>query len=199
MWKRRNPRACAPLDEYAPRMQEREGRVSVRYVIERLRHDGGPRMDPIPFQDAYGQVHRHRVNDSDRALMGRWLARRHDGMRVMTRRSDFGACRSHWAVGAKPKRESTRLVAACARAARVGRFSGPVTVTCRWVERDARRDLDNVAFGMKFVLDVLVEAGVIGDDDRRHVSGTSSEFATGGGDSRVVVTIAGEDMHRRNS
>lgn len=109
------------------------------------------------------------------------------------------ACRSHWAVGAKLKRESTRLVAACARAARVGRFSGPVTVTCRWVERDSRRDLDNVAFGMKFVLDGLVEAGVIGDDDQRHVGGISSEFSIDGKNPRVVISITGEDMHWRSS
>lgn len=89
MWKRRNPRACALLDEYALGMQEREGRVSVQYVIEKLRHDGGLRLEPVPFQDAYGQVHRYGANNSDRALIGRWLARRHDGMRVMTRRSDF--------------------------------------------------------------------------------------------------------------
>lgn len=109
------------------------------------------------------------------------------------------ACRSHWAVGAKLKRESTELVAACARAARVGRFSGPVTVACRWVERDARRDLDNVAFGMKFVLDGLVEAGVIEDDDQRHVDGISSEFAMDRENPRVVISITGEDMHWRSS
>lgn len=47
----------------------------------------------------------------------------------------------------------------------------PVFLVFRWVERDKRRDHDNVAFAKKFVQDALVKAGVIPGDGWKHVTG----------------------------
>ena len=46
----------------------------------------------------------------------------------------------------------------------------------RWVEKDRRRDLDNIAAARKFVLDGLVEAGVLKTDGWNHVSGWIDKF-----------------------
>ena len=46
----------------------------------------------------------------------------------------------------------------------------PVTVRFTWVEGNRRRDIDNVAFAKKFVLDGLVQAGVIGNDTPQYVT-----------------------------
>ena len=46
---------------------------------------------------------------------------------------------------------------------------GPVEVRLTWVESDHRRDQDNITSAQKFLLDGLVEAGVIRDDSQRYV------------------------------
>jgi Holliday junction resolvase RusA-like endonuclease len=46
----------------------------------------------------------------------------------------------------------------------------------RWIEKDLRRDPDNICAGAKFVMDALVELGRIPGDTRRWVKGISHEF-----------------------
>lgn len=99
------------------------------------------------------------------------------------------ACRAHRAMGARLKREQTELVAWYARSASLRRHERPVEVTCEWHERDARRDLDNVAFAAKFVLDGLVMAGVIAGDDQAHVTGIEHRFLVSPDWPRVVVEV----------
>ena len=76
-----------------------------------------------------------------------------------------------------------------ARAAGAHGHEGPVEVTCEWHERDARRDLDNVAFAAKFVLDGLVMAKVIAGDDQAHVTGIEHRFLVSPDWPRVVVEV----------
>lgn len=85
------------------------------------------------------------------------------------------------------KHTETSRAANAARGVRS--FHEPVTVEFLWVEKDRRRDLDNVAFAKKFVLDGLVQAGVIADDNAKHVVGLSDSFAYDKSNPRVVVTI----------
>ena len=74
------------------------------------------------------------------------------------------------------KQECTSLAAWAAKAARMPRFARPVTVRFTWVEGNRRRDIDNVAFAKKFILDGLVRAGVILDDTPRYVAGLADRF-----------------------
>lgn len=92
-----------------------------------------------------------------------------------------------WAAAIK-RRETTRARDA-AVAARVPAFHGPVTVRFLWVEESRRRDLDNVAFAKKFVLDGLVEAGVLPGDGQRHVVGLQDTFERDPDRPRVVVEV----------
>lgn len=43
------------------------------------------------------------------------------------------------------------------------------SVSCSWVSRTGRKDPDNVAAGVKFVLDGLVKAGILPNDGRSEV------------------------------
>lgn len=90
------------------------------------------------------------------------------------------------------KQECTSLAAWAAKAARMPRFSRPVTVRFTWVERNRRRDLDNVAFGKKFVLDGLVAAGVIGNDTPQYVTGFEDKFEYDGRNPRIIVEVTDE-------
>lgn len=92
---------------------------------------------------------------------------------------------------AKLKRSWTEGVWALANLARLGRFDSPVTLRFEWVERDRRRDPDNIAAGgRKLVLDGLVKAGVIAGDGWRHVAGWTDTFSIEPRRVGVGVTIA---------
>ncbi len=59
---------------------------------------------------------------------------------------------------------------------RLPKLSPPVIIHFHWIESDRRRDLDNIAFAKKFVLDALVKFGKIPDDSSRYVSGFTDSF-----------------------
>lgn len=52
----------------------------------------------------------------------------------------------------------------------------PCIVHFTWVEKNKRRDLDNIAFAKKFILDALVNEGILQDDSYRHVRGFTDSF-----------------------
>lgn len=52
----------------------------------------------------------------------------------------------------------------------------PVFIIFRWVEKNKRRDHDNVAFAKKFILDALVKAGILKGDGWKHVTGFLDTF-----------------------
>lgn len=46
----------------------------------------------------------------------------------------------------------------------------PVAITFEWWEKTKRRDLDNIASCTKFILDALVENGILKDDNVQYVT-----------------------------
>lgn len=89
--------------------------------------------------------------------------------------------------GARMKRRETERARLCAMG--LPYFPGRVRVLFTWVERDRRRDPDNVAFAKKFVFDGLVAAGVIQNDSPRYVAGFEDRFAVDPRDPRVEVVV----------
>ena len=68
------------------------------------------------------------------------------------------------------------------------RFEHPIEIEFLWVEENKRRDLDNVAFAKKFILDAMVKAGKLKDDNRRCVTAFRDRFAYGK-EAKVILTI----------
>jgi Holliday junction resolvase RusA-like endonuclease len=97
------------------------------------------------------------------------------------------ACRTNPHVGAKMKRDNEALVALYAR--RLTAMRSPVRVHFTWVEKNARRDPDNVRAGAKFILDQLVRSGILSDDSQAHIAGLSDTFAVDKANPRVEVTL----------
>ena len=64
----------------------------------------------------------------------------------------------------------------------------PVIGNFTWVEENKRRDLDNICFAKKFILDALVEAEVLKDDNRRIVTNFRDNFEYAK-ESKVVVEL----------
>jgi Holliday junction resolvase RusA-like endonuclease len=72
--------------------------------------------------------------------------------------------------------------------ARLPKFNKPIKIHFHWVEGNKRRDLDNVAFSKKFILDAMVKAGKLQDDNRRFVTAFTDTFSYGK-ETKVILTI----------
>lgn len=93
-------------------------------------------------------------------------------------------------IAAKIKRDETKRVSDLATSPDMPTFSNPVMVRCIWIEPNSRRDADNVAFAKKFILDGLVDAGVLIDDSRKYVVGFIDVFPEPDKNNpRVIVEI----------
>ena len=88
--------------------------------------------------------------------------------------------------GAKMKRDTQDAIKVYMRA--TIHFENPVRLHFHWIEKTSRRDLDNVAFAKKFILDALVELGVLTDDSQKYVKGFTDTFEKGK-ENGVIVTI----------
>lgn len=65
----------------------------------------------------------------------------------------------------------------------------PVFIEFTWVEKNKRKDKDNIAFAKKFILDALVKCGTIPDDKWDDVDGFFDNFEIDKDNPRVVVDI----------
>ena len=64
----------------------------------------------------------------------------------------------------------------------------PVIGHFTWIEENKRRDLDNICFAKKFILDALVQAGVLADDNRKIVTNFTDSFEYAD-KSKVIVEL----------
>ncbi|MCM1008862.1 MAG: hypothetical protein NC485_13280 [Ruminococcus flavefaciens] len=71
---------------------------------------------------------------------------------------------------------------------RLPRFENPVRIHFHWIEGNKRRDFDNIAFAKKFILDSLVKAGKLRDDNRKCVTAFTDTFDYGN-QTKVILTI----------
>lgn len=85
------------------------------------------------------------------------------------------ACRKNAYVGAKMKKQTQEDIMWFIK--KLPKFENPITIHFHWVEGNKRRDYDNIAFGKKFILDAMVKAGKLKDDNRNFVKGFSDSFA----------------------
>lgn len=93
--------------------------------------------------------------------------------------------------GAKMKASNESIVAAavwqCMRGIRIDK---PVFMEYTWVEKNRRRDLDNISsFGRKVIQDALVAAGVLKDDGWKYVVGFADRFQVDKGNPRIEIRI----------
>jgi Holliday junction resolvase RusA-like endonuclease len=64
----------------------------------------------------------------------------------------------------------------------------PVVGHFTWIEENKRRDLDNICFAKKFILDALVDAKVLKDDNRKIVTNFTDSFEYAD-KSKVIVEL----------
>lgn len=90
---------------------------------------------------------------------------------------------------ARIKREHDKRVVEAVREYGIGPMNGPIRYHVLWVEPNRKRDLDNIAFGKKFVQDGLVKAGIIPNDTSKEIAGFSDSFAYDRKNPRIEITL----------
>lgn len=85
----------------------------------------------------------------------------------------------------------------CQLAARkLEKIQKPVGLTLYWFTKDLRKDPDNVSFAQKFILDGMVNAGVLPKDSRKWVLSLHHEF--GRNNKPYVVVSVTDDVEHLN-
>lgn len=68
------------------------------------------------------------------------------------------------------------------------KFDKPIKINFTWVEANKKRDLDNICFAKKFILDAMQKCGKLENDNRRWVTGFTDNFEYGE-DYKVILEI----------
>jgi len=95
-------------------------------------------------------------------------------------------CRSNKYQAAKYKRDIENMIGFYL--IKMPKWEKPIRINFTWIESTKRRDLDNIAFSKKFILDSMVKTGKIKDDTREYVVGFSDSFVYGE-KTKVIVEI----------
>jgi hypothetical protein len=95
-------------------------------------------------------------------------------------------------MGAKLKKDATELVAWQSKkyAGKIEEY--PVGVILNWSVKKNRgkyADPDNIGFGTKFILDGLVNAGVLEDDTFKQIESITHQFEWDAPEDKVVVQL----------
>ena len=97
----------------------------------------------------------------------------------------------HYQGGAKFKRYYKEIIWAYYKEARIKPLKMPCRISFEWHEKKGghKRDLDNIAFAKKFILDSLVDGGILPDDNRDVVTEFVDTFKLDAEATGVLITI----------
>lgn len=103
----------------------------------------------------------------------------------------INCCRSNPYKGAKLKLDAEKIVIAATRKQLRGlHITKPITMQYTWIEKDKRRDLDNVSsFGRKVIQDALVKTNVIKNDGWSEITGFKDTFAVDREHPRIEIIL----------
>lgn len=98
-------------------------------------------------------------------------------------------CRGNKFLAAKKKTEIEEEIGL--HLTKMPKWSKPIKIHFRWIEGTKRRDLDNIAFAKKFILDAMVKYGKLRDDNRKNVYAFIDSFEYGE-KTKVILEIEEE-------
>lgn len=92
-----------------------------------------------------------------------------------------------FAASSIKKTETTGVAWQCKLKEKIKEY--PVHIDFHWYTKDLRVDPDNTAFSRKFILDGMVQAGILENDGRKQISGFSDTFYVDKLNPRTEVVI----------
>lgn len=96
------------------------------------------------------------------------------------------ACRSNKFAGGNMKKKYETLIIKYLQ--EIPKFNNPITINFHWVESNHKRDLDNIAFAKKFILDAMQKNGNLINDNAEYVKGFTDTFEYSK-ENKIIITI----------
>ena len=103
------------------------------------------------------------------------------------------ACRSNKYLAAKYKRDVEADIGVFLT--RMPKWSKPIKIHFHWIEGNARRDLDNICFAKKFILDAMQKFGKLENDNRKYVTAFTDSFEYG---RKTMVVVEVEECENES-
>ena len=100
-------------------------------------------------------------------------------------------CRTNPIIAARKKKQIQEQISWFL--AGLPHYKKKVRIDFVWEEKDARRDLDNICASRKFILDAMVEMGIITNDNRKCLGAFSDSFPKPNG-KKTFVTMTISEM-----
>lgn len=103
----------------------------------------------------------------------------------------IAANRKYWATGNKLKRRNMDIVKTAIYASGLNgcKCREPVEIYFYWYEKNQKRDKDNIASAKKYILDAMIETGLIKNDGWKNVEGFKDRFEIDKDKPRVEVLV----------
>lgn len=101
-------------------------------------------------------------------------------------------CRKNCYAGNNMKRKNQARVEKALIKYNIAPIKHKIYLLYKWYEPNSRRDLDNIAFGHKFIQDAMVAKGIIVDDGWKYIGGFKDEFYVDKNNPRIEVYIYSE-------
>jgi Holliday junction resolvase RusA-like endonuclease len=92
--------------------------------------------------------------------------------------------------GAQKRKALKRRIAEWILYRQVPKFVTPVKIHIKWVEKDRRRDRDNIRAGSKVILDALVKQARIVNDSQKWLTELTDSYEVDKANPRIEVTIS---------
>lgn len=93
-----------------------------------------------------------------------------------------------WYSGSTQKKKYTNLVASECIIQGLEPIKDQVDIFIKWTCKDKRRDKDNIMAGQKFILDGLVEAGILKNDGWSEIGELNNKFEIGKPE-KITITL----------
>ena len=92
-------------------------------------------------------------------------------------------------IGAKIKKTETERIYWSCREQQLQVKTKPCTIIFSWYSKNKKKDNDNISFAKKFILDGLVQAGILYDDTQEWVTGFEDHFYIDKDNPHIVVEL----------
>lgn len=100
----------------------------------------------------------------------------------------INVCRSNKYQAAKYKRDIEADIGFFLK--KMPKWTNPIKINFLWIEGNKKRDLDNICFAKKFILDAMVRSGKLDNDNRKYVYAFTDTFTySKDGKSKVILII----------
>lgn len=92
--------------------------------------------------------------------------------------------------GNSVKKKNEKIVIFAIRQAKLKKIDKyPISLEITWYEPNKRRDVDNITFAAKFILDSLVKSGILENDSQKYVNKISHDVQVDRDNPRIEILI----------